>query len=70
MQTIFHGISAGFVNNTHEWMSVYTPLRNMKAETTAVPFHRARQDKNHQDFETGETLLGSFYLFIILTQAQ
>ena len=68
MQTLSHGISAGSVDNTHEWMSIDTPLRNLKAETTMVPFHRVQQGKDHQDSETDETLLGSFYLFSILTQ--
>ena len=49
MQTRSHGISAGSINNTHEWMSVDTPLRNLKAETTMVPFHWVRQGKDHQD---------------------
>ena len=70
MQTISHGIYAGSIDSTHEWMSVDTPLRNLKAETTMVPFHRLQQGKDHQDSETDETLLGYFYLFIILTQAQ
>ena len=51
-------------------MSVDTPLRNLKSETTMVPFHREQQGKDHQDSETNETLLGSFYFFFILTQAQ
>ena len=63
MQTLSHGISAVSVNNTHEWMSVDTPLRNLKAETTMVPFHRVQQGNYHQDSKTDETLLGSFYLF-------
>ena len=70
MQTLSHGISAGFVNNTHEWMSVDNPLRNLRAETTMVPFHQVQQGKDHQESETDETLLGSFYLFSILIQAQ
>ena len=70
MQTLSHGISAFSVDNTHEWMSVDTPLRNLKAETTMVPFHQVQQGKDHQDSETDESLLGSFYLFSILTQAQ
>ena len=69
MQTLSRGISAGSVNITNEWMSVDTLLRNLKAETTVVPFHRVQQGKDDQDFETDETLLGSFYLFSILTQA-
>ena len=70
MQTLSHGISAGSVDNTHEWMSVDTPLRNTKAEMTMVTFHWVQQGKDHQDSETDETLLGSFYLFIIITQAR
>ena len=70
MQTLSHGISAGSVDNTHECMSVDTPLQNMKAETTILPFHRVQQGKDHQDSETDETLLVSFYFFSILTQAQ
>ena len=65
-----HGISTGSVDNTHEWMSVDTPLRNLKAEMTMMPFHRVQQGKDHQDSETDGTLSGSFYLFSILTQAQ
>ena len=70
MQTLSHDISAGYVDNTHEWMSVDTPLQNLKSETTMVPFHRIQQCKDHQDSETDETLLGYFYLFSILTQAR
>ena len=70
MQTFSHGISTGYVDKTHEWMSVDTPLQNLKSETTMVPFHQVQQVKDHQDSETDETLLGSFYLFSILTQAQ
>ena len=70
MQTLSHGISTGSVDNTHEWMSVDTPLQNLKAETTMVPFQRVKQGKDHQDSETDETLLGSFYLFSILTQVR
>ena len=70
MQTLSHGISAGSVDNTHEWMSVDTPLQNLKAEAIMVPFHRIQQGKDHQDSETDETLLGYFYLFSILTQAR
>ena len=70
MQMLSHGISAGSVDNTHEWMSVDTSLWNLKSETTMVSFHRVKQGKDHQDSETDETLLGSFYLFVILTQAQ
>ena len=70
MQTLSHGISAGSVDNNHEWMSVDTPLRNMKAETSMVSFQRVQQGKDQQDSETDESLLGSFYLFSILTQAQ
>ena len=70
MQSLSHGTSAGSVDNTHEWMSFDTPLRNMKAETTMVPFHQVQQGKDNQDSETDETLLGSFYLFSILTQAR
>ena len=39
-------------------MSVDTPLQNLKAETTMVPFHQVQQGKDHQDSETDETLLG------------
>ena len=70
MQTLSHGISTGSIDNTHEWMSDDTPLQNLKAETTMVPFHWVQQGKYHQDSETDETLLGSFYLFSILTQAR
>ena len=70
MQTLSHGISVGSVDNIHEWMSVDTPLQNLKSEATMVPFHRVQQGKDHQDSETDETLLGSFYLFSILSQAR
>ena len=70
MQTLYHDISAGSVNNTCEWMTVDTPLRNLKSETTMVPFHRVRQGKDHKDSETDENLLVSFSLFSILTQTQ
>ena len=70
MQTLSRGISPGSVDSTHQWISVDTPLQNLKAETNMVPFHRVRQGKDHQDSKTDETLLGSFYLFGILTQAQ
>ena len=43
MQTLSHDISAGSLDNTHEWVSVDTPLRNLKSETTMVPFHRVQQ---------------------------
>ena len=33
------------------WISVDTPLRNIKYETTMVPFHRVQQGKDHQDSE-------------------
>ena len=32
MQTLSHGIYAGSVDNTHELMSVDTPLQNLKAD--------------------------------------
>ena len=55
MKMLSRGISAGSVDNTHEWMSVDTPLRNLKAETTMVSFHQVQQGKDHQDSETDET---------------
>ena len=70
MQTLSHGLSVGSVDNTHEWMSVDTPLQNIKAETTMVPFHWVQQGKDQQDSETDEALLGSFYFLSILTQAR
>ena len=69
MQTLYHSIYAGSIDNTHEWMSVDNPLQNPKADTTIVPFHRVQQGKDHKDSETDATLLRSFYLFSILTQA-
>ena len=48
-------------------------LRNLKVDgdgkTTMVPFHRLQRGKDHLDSGTDETLLGSFILFSILTQA-
>ena len=70
MQTLFHGISVGYDDKTHEWMSVDTPLRNLKADTTMVPFHRVQQGKDHQVSKTDENLLEYFYLFSILTQVR
>ena len=48
-------------------------LRNLKfdgdGKTTTVPFHLVRQGKDHLDSGTDETFLGSFSLFVILSQA-
>ena len=63
MQTLSRGISAGYVDNTHELMIVDTPLRNLKSETTMVPFNRVQQGKDHQDSKTDENLLGFFLPF-------